>query len=183
MKRILVAATCLITFALAAEASINRNSPEAAVKAAYAADETALVGHGAGVMGDNTLRARFFSRSLLRSIAADEVMGGASSAGHSRAVQRRGAPPGGAQGRADLGDRRPGESAGRVRPGRRRAREADLRHGVRTGRVAHQRHCLHSAGWPIPHAEGGACGELSASDCVARRETKGREEIEIKDAS
>ncbi|HEY1779616.1 MAG TPA: hypothetical protein VGG79_04150 [Roseiarcus sp.] len=80
MKRILVAATCLITFALAAEASINRNSPEAAVKAAYAADETALVGHGAGVMGDNTLRARFFSRSLLRSIAADEVIGGASSA-------------------------------------------------------------------------------------------------------
>ena len=77
MKRILVAAACLITFALAAEASINRNSPEAAVKAAYAADETAIQGRGAGVMGDNTLRARFFSRSLLRSIAADEVIGGA----------------------------------------------------------------------------------------------------------
>jgi hypothetical protein len=27
-------------------------------------------------MGDNTLRARFFSRSLLRSIAAEEVLGG-----------------------------------------------------------------------------------------------------------
>ena len=27
-------------------------------------------------MGDNTLRARFFSRSLLRSIAAEEVIGG-----------------------------------------------------------------------------------------------------------
>ena len=76
MKRVMVAAACLITFALAAEASINRNSPEAAVKAAYAADETAIQGRGAGVMGDNTLRARFFSRSLLRSIAADEVIGG-----------------------------------------------------------------------------------------------------------
>ncbi len=79
MKRILAAAACLIPFALAAEASINRNSPEAAVQAAYAADETAIEGRGAGVMGDNTLRARFFSRSLLRSIAADEVIGGASS--------------------------------------------------------------------------------------------------------
>lgn len=76
MKRILVAAACLITFALAAEASISRNSPEAAVKAAYAADQTAIEGLDAGVMGDNTLRARFFSRSLLRSIAADEVIGG-----------------------------------------------------------------------------------------------------------
>jgi hypothetical protein len=80
MKRILVAAACLIPFALAAEASINRNSPEAAVKGAYAADETAIEGRGAGVMGDNTLRARFFSRSLLRSIAANELIGDASSA-------------------------------------------------------------------------------------------------------
>ena len=79
MKRILAVAACLIAFALAAEASINRNSPEAAVQAAYAADETAIEGRGAGVMGDNTLRARFFSRSLLRSIAADEVIGEASS--------------------------------------------------------------------------------------------------------
>lgn len=80
MKRILVAAACLIPFALAAEASINRNSPEAAVKAAYVADETAIQGRGAGVMGDNTLRARFFSRSLSRSIAANELIGDASSA-------------------------------------------------------------------------------------------------------
>jgi hypothetical protein len=76
MKRILVAVACLLPFALAAEAGINRHSPEAAVKAAYAADETALQGRGAGVMGDNTLRARFFSRSLLRSIAADEIIAG-----------------------------------------------------------------------------------------------------------
>ena len=74
MKRILVAAACLIPFALAAEASINRNSPEAAVQAAYAADETAIQGHGPGVMSDNTLRARFFSRSLLRSVAANELL-------------------------------------------------------------------------------------------------------------
>lgn len=76
MKRILVAVACLLPFALAAEAGINRHSPEAAVKAAYAADEAAIRGRGPGVMDDNTLRARFFSRSLLRSIAADEVIAG-----------------------------------------------------------------------------------------------------------
>jgi hypothetical protein len=77
MKRILVAVACLLPFALAAEAGINRHSPEAAVKAAYSADATAIQGRGAGIMGDNTLRARFFSRSLLRSIAADELVAGA----------------------------------------------------------------------------------------------------------
>jgi len=74
MKRILVAVACLLPFALAAEAGINRHSPEGAVKAAYAADEAAIEGRGAGVMSDNTLRARFFSRSLLRSIAAEELI-------------------------------------------------------------------------------------------------------------
>ena len=74
MKRILAAVACLLPFALAAEAGINRHSPEAAVNAAYAADEAALHGRGDGVMGDNMLRARFFSRSLLRSIAAGEVI-------------------------------------------------------------------------------------------------------------
>jgi hypothetical protein len=80
MKRILVAVTCLLPFALAAEAGINRHSPDDAVKAVYAADEAAIQGRGPGVMVDNTLRARFFSRSLLRSIAADEVIAGARSA-------------------------------------------------------------------------------------------------------
>ena len=74
MKRILAAVACLLPFALAAEAGINRHSPEAAVNAAYAADEAALHVRGDGVMGDNMLRARFFSRSLLRSIAAGEVI-------------------------------------------------------------------------------------------------------------
>ena len=74
MKRILAAVACLLPFALAAEAAINRHSPEAAVKAAYAADEMAIQGRGDGVMSDYTLRARFFSRSLLRSIAAEEVI-------------------------------------------------------------------------------------------------------------
>jgi hypothetical protein len=74
MKRILVAVTCLLPFALAAEAGINRHSPEAAVKAAYAADEPAIQARGAGIMSDNMLRARFFSRSLLRSIAAEELI-------------------------------------------------------------------------------------------------------------
>jgi hypothetical protein len=76
MKRILATVACLLPFALAAEAGINRHSPEDAVASVYAADEAAIQGRGAGVMGDNTLRARFFSRSLLRSIAAEEVIGG-----------------------------------------------------------------------------------------------------------
>jgi hypothetical protein len=74
MKRILVAVACLLPFGLAAEAGINRHSPEAAVNAAYAAHDVALQGRSAGIMNDNTLRARFFSRSLLRSIAAREVI-------------------------------------------------------------------------------------------------------------
>ena len=74
MKRILAAVACLLPFALAAEAGINRHSPEAAVNAAYVADEAAIQGRGDGVMGDNTKRARFFSRSLLRSIAAEETI-------------------------------------------------------------------------------------------------------------
>ena len=74
MKRILAAVACLLPFALAAEAGINRHSPEAAVNAAYVADEAAIQGRGDGIMGDNTLRARFFSRSLLRSIASEETI-------------------------------------------------------------------------------------------------------------
>jgi hypothetical protein len=70
----LVTVACLLPFALAAQAGIDRRSPETAVKAAYAADETATERQRAGIMGDNTLRARFFSRSLLRSIAANEVV-------------------------------------------------------------------------------------------------------------
>jgi hypothetical protein len=84
MKRILAAVACLLPFALAAEAGINRHSPEDAVAAAYAADEAAIQGRGAGVMGDNTLRARFFSRSLLRSIAAEELIGGDASSATAR---------------------------------------------------------------------------------------------------
>jgi hypothetical protein len=80
MTRIGVAVACLLPFALAAEAGINRHSPDAAVKAAYAANETAIQGGGAGVMADDTLRARFFSRSLLRSIAAEELLAGSSKA-------------------------------------------------------------------------------------------------------
>jgi hypothetical protein len=72
--RILVAVACLLPFALAGEMAINRLSPDAAVKAAYAADDSAIHGQGDGVMGDNALRARFFSRSLLRSIAANEIV-------------------------------------------------------------------------------------------------------------
>jgi hypothetical protein len=72
--RILVTVASLLPFALAAEAGIDRHSPEAAVKAAYAANETAIERQGGGIMGDNTLRARFFSRSLMRSIAGSELV-------------------------------------------------------------------------------------------------------------
>lgn len=72
--RILVAVACLLPFALAAEAAINRHSPEATVKAAYTADEPSIDGSRRGIMDDNALRARFFSRSLLRSIAANETI-------------------------------------------------------------------------------------------------------------
>ncbi len=78
--RIWVAVACLLPFALAAEASLNRHSPEAAVRAAYTADDAAIHGRGAGVMGDNEMRARFFSRSLLRSIAANEIVADARNA-------------------------------------------------------------------------------------------------------
>jgi hypothetical protein len=78
--RILVAVACLLPFALAAEAAINRHSPETAVRAAYVADEASIQGRGAGIMGDNALRARFFSRSLLRSIAANETIADARNA-------------------------------------------------------------------------------------------------------
>jgi hypothetical protein len=72
--RIWLAVGCLLPFALAAEAGVARHSPEAALKAAYAADEPAIQGRGAGIMGENRLRARFFSRSLLRLIAANELL-------------------------------------------------------------------------------------------------------------
>src|SRR5579863_2375990 len=81
VMRIVVAVACLLPFALAAEAGIARNSPEAAVRAAYAADEAAIERRGPGIMDDNTVRGRFFSRSLLRSIAASEVLADAPEAG------------------------------------------------------------------------------------------------------
>jgi len=78
--RILVAVACLLPFALAAEAAVNRHSPEAALRAAYVADGASIQGRGAGIMGDNALRARYFSRGLLRSIAANEIIADARNA-------------------------------------------------------------------------------------------------------
>ena len=161
MKRILVAVACLLPFALAAEAGINRHSPEDAVSAAYAADEAAIQGRGAGIMGDNTLRARFFSRSLLRSIAAEEVIGGVRIAGYRpRSVQRPGAPSRRPERGPDLGNARRRQGARRVRPRRRRAGAIDLRHAVRTRRMAHRRYRLFHAGWRKPYPARHARGEL-----------------------
>ncbi len=64
--RIFVALACLLPLGLAAEAGINKHSPEAAVRAVYEADQPSIDGKGAGVMGNPALRARFFSRSLAR---------------------------------------------------------------------------------------------------------------------
>ena len=168
MKRILVAVACLLPFALAAEAGINRHSPEGAVKAAYAADQTAIEGRGDGIMGDNTLRARFFSRSLLRSIAAEEIIAGVRDG--PPAVLRDpfsdlGAPPCRPQCGPDLGNSRRRQGARRVRPRRRRAGAVDLRHAVRTRRMAHRRYRTtpRSMAKAIPCA---ACSRRTrANDC------------------
>jgi hypothetical protein len=72
--RVLVVVGFILPLALAAQAGLARHSPEAAVKAAYAADELAIQGRGAGIMGDNALRARFLSRSLLHAMAANEIL-------------------------------------------------------------------------------------------------------------
>jgi hypothetical protein len=72
--RVLVVVAFILPLALAAQAGLAGHSPEAAVKAAYAADESAIQGRGAGIMGDNALRARFLSRSLLHAIAANELL-------------------------------------------------------------------------------------------------------------
>ena len=163
--RILVAVACLLPFALAAEAAINRQSPDAAVKAAYAADQVAIDGHGAGVMSDNTLRARYFSRSLLRSIAANEAIADAQCAagGRRRSPHRRGAPYRGSARRPDHGKPRHREGVGRVRPRRRRSRAADLRHGLRARRVADRRHRLRNAGRRKPQPARPTGRELKTS--------------------
>jgi hypothetical protein len=84
--RIFIAVACLLPFALAAEAAISRHSPEEAIKDAYATDERAIHGDGSGVMRDNALRARFFSRSILRSIAADEMLADARDGARERLI-------------------------------------------------------------------------------------------------
>src|SRR5271165_1494100 len=68
--RMLVFVLCLACIALAAEAAIPEASPEAAVRAAYAADSLALRDNAAGAIGDPSAREKLFSRSLLRAISA-----------------------------------------------------------------------------------------------------------------
>ncbi len=67
--RMFVFVACLAFVALAAEAAIPQPSPEAAVRAAYAADALALRDSGAGAISDPGARERLFSRSLLRQIS------------------------------------------------------------------------------------------------------------------
>ena len=69
--RTFIAVAAILPFLLAGEAVISKGGPEAAVKAAYAADQPSIEGRGDGVMADPALRARYFSRSLLRAIDFD----------------------------------------------------------------------------------------------------------------
>ena len=71
--RIFVVVATLASLALAAEAAISRTSPEAAVRAAYAADALALESEGGGAISDPAVRGRLLSRSLVRAIGADEA--------------------------------------------------------------------------------------------------------------
>src|SRR5260370_19491098 len=69
--RTFIAAAAILPLLLAGEAAISKRGPEAAVKAAYEADQPSIEGRGGGVMADPSLRARFLSRSLLRAIDFD----------------------------------------------------------------------------------------------------------------
>jgi hypothetical protein len=73
--RILIGVACLASIALAAQAAISSSSPDAAVRAAYAADALALENNGAGAAGDPGARERLFSHSLLKAINAAEMSG------------------------------------------------------------------------------------------------------------
>ena len=69
--RTFIAVSFILPFVLAGQAAISRHGPESVVKAAYVADLPAIERGADGVMVDPTLRARFFSRSLLRTIDFD----------------------------------------------------------------------------------------------------------------
>jgi hypothetical protein len=66
--RMFIFVLCLASIALAAEAAIPETSPEAAVRAAYAADALALRENGVPAMSDAVVGEKLFSRSLLRAI-------------------------------------------------------------------------------------------------------------------
>lgn len=69
--RTFVAAACVLPLVLAGQSTIFRHGPETTVRAAYQADKTGIEGKNGGVIADPALRARFFSRSLLRAIDFD----------------------------------------------------------------------------------------------------------------
>jgi hypothetical protein len=66
--RMLAFVLCLASIALAAEAAIPEASPEATVRAAYAADALALRDRGVPAISDAGVGEKLFSRSLLRAI-------------------------------------------------------------------------------------------------------------------
>ena len=64
--RSFIAVSLILPALLAGQAALSKHGPESAVKAVYSADEPAIEHNGGGVMADPALRARFFTRSLLR---------------------------------------------------------------------------------------------------------------------
>ena len=66
--RSFIAVSFILPALLAGQAALSKHGPESAIKAVYAAEEPAIEHSGGGVMADPALRARFFTRSLLRAI-------------------------------------------------------------------------------------------------------------------
>ena len=69
--RTFIAAACILPLVLAGQSTMFKHGPESVVRAAYQADQPGIEGKNGGVIADPGLRARFFSRSLLRAIDFD----------------------------------------------------------------------------------------------------------------
>src|ERR1700743_1129266 len=71
MKVRSVAVILALAIAPAAYAAGPAETPDAVVRAIYAADAPSIKGTGLGVMDDKAAEARFFTAALLRAITAD----------------------------------------------------------------------------------------------------------------
>jgi len=78
--RTFIAAACVLPLVLAGQSTIFKHGAESTVRAAYQADQPGTEAKNGGVIADPSLRARFFSRSLLRAIDFDARADGETSA-------------------------------------------------------------------------------------------------------